>query len=508
MNRLRFTFLTVLTSFAVAASILSSQSNVINVSGYTNNDASTYYQDIESSYKTRDELLTALRELNSSKRRNLIPYSKLGNYFSQTDPGTRSGQITSFYSGVSSSQRMTREHVWPYSRLYLSGYDEKGERIHEGDNEIEQDLQMVRPSLYSENVGRGNSFYVEGMDSDRDGWDPANLGDETYRGDAARIIFYSVAADSNLRLVDSTDDFSSNHTMGKLSNLLEWNLKYAVSARENVRNEAVESLQGHRNPFIDHPEYACRIWGNYNSTTKSICSNYGSTTELDVKVDNESIQSIELQVGDTVNFVSSSLADNNVTYSFAFSDYRGIEHTTDVANVTVNNNTASLRALKASEVVYLKAKMDVNLPNEETESLYKLVKLVIRNQTVVSELRVVKEPNQTEYAIGESFNPSGMKVTAYFTDGSYSDVTEDITYDTSKFKKAGYKYVSIYYTYRGNLSSTSFKVWVYDDSPDPDPSGGGSGCGGNIITSSVLLFSLSSISILLVSISKRRKSKK
>ena len=59
--------------------------------------------------------------------------------------------------------------------------------------------------------------------------------------------------------------------MGKLSDLLKWNKNYAVQDRERIRNEGAQSLQGNRNPFIDHPEYACRIWGNTNSTTRQIC---------------------------------------------------------------------------------------------------------------------------------------------------------------------------------------------------------------------------------------------
>ena len=71
--------------------------------------------------------------------------------------------------------------------------------------------------------------------------------------------------------------------MGKLSDLLEWNLAYLPTTSstastayrvEQNRNEVIYShpdLQGNRNPFIDHPEYACRIWGGTNSTTRQIC---------------------------------------------------------------------------------------------------------------------------------------------------------------------------------------------------------------------------------------------
>ena len=61
--------------------------------------------------------------------------------------------------------------------------------------------------------------------------------------------------------------------MGKLSDLLKWNLEYPVSQSEMNRNDGIflETPQNNRNPFIDHPSYACKIWGNTNESTRSIC---------------------------------------------------------------------------------------------------------------------------------------------------------------------------------------------------------------------------------------------
>ena len=105
------------------------------------------------------------------------------------------------------------------------------------------------------------------------GWDPAmeSFGDETYRGDSARIIFYAAMAVPSFKLVDLENDSTGNKSMGKLSDLLKWNLEYPVLQREKTRNEGAESLQGNRNPFIDHPEYACKIWGDTNASTREIC---------------------------------------------------------------------------------------------------------------------------------------------------------------------------------------------------------------------------------------------
>lgn len=181
--------------------------------------------------------------------------------------GKASEDIMAFYRGtIGKRSDMNKEHVWPKSR---------------GGDCIEGDPHMVRPTLTSDNSSRGNSFYVEGMATEHDGWDPKADGmNETYRGDCARIIFYcAVQEKDHLTLVDKNTDSTSNGTMGKLSDLLKWNLEYAVDAREHRRNAILNGRMAsykhtfnlNRNPFIDHPEYACRIWGGTNSDTRRIC---------------------------------------------------------------------------------------------------------------------------------------------------------------------------------------------------------------------------------------------
>lgn len=56
---------------------------------------------------------------------------------------------------------------------------------------------------------------------------------------------------------------------------LKWHLEHPITERDVVRNEVVFNNQHNRNPFVDHPEYACRIWSETNSETKSICAKYG-----------------------------------------------------------------------------------------------------------------------------------------------------------------------------------------------------------------------------------------
>lgn len=234
-------------------------------------DFGGYYSSISSS-DSGATLLSKLQSLNSKKRKSTVGYNNMGTSssspFKYTDYDTSTvkydsnGQpygtkVISFYSGKSVTS-FNKEHVWPDSR---------------GGNKVEADIHMPRPTVPTENGSRGNSFFVEGKKSSSSGWDPAkeSFGIESYRGDAARIVFYCVVANSALSLNDNESDKTANKTMGKLSDLLKWNLKYTVDDREVRRNEGAEYLQGNRNPFIDHPEYACKIWGSYNSQTKAAC---------------------------------------------------------------------------------------------------------------------------------------------------------------------------------------------------------------------------------------------
>jgi endonuclease I len=43
--------------------------------------------------------------------------------------------------------------------------------------------------------------------------------------------------------------------------LLEWNALDPVDDLEKQRNKEGEKKQGNRNPFIDYPELANKIWG-------------------------------------------------------------------------------------------------------------------------------------------------------------------------------------------------------------------------------------------------------
>ena len=321
---------------------------------YTNGDAATYYNGISDSL-TGDDLLSALRSLNSSKRKSTVGYDGMGTTpsgqfkYTDYDPNTvqydsnhqpYGTKLISFYSGNSATSGMNREHVWPNSH---------------GGNVIENDIHMPRPTLTAENGSRGNSFYVEGKCSGTAGWDPAmeSFGVESYRGDSARIIFYCMLVDSRLSLIEadshSTSNNNKDYMMGRLSHMVKWHLNYAPLQREMNRNEGAEYLQGNRNPFIDHPEYVCRIWGNANSDTQALCANdpyenHGSGTLTISKTTSS------LLVDETTTISATSSDNSNITWSSSNTTVATVSASSSSSNqlVTITALSAGTSTISAT----------------------------------------------------------------------------------------------------------------------------------------------------------------
>ena len=236
-------------------------------------EVKAYYSSIDGS-QSGTALLSSLKSLNLSKRKSVAGYKNMGTSasgkfkYTDYDPSTvvtsSSGvkygtRILSFYSGKSTAT-FNREHVWPDSR---------------GGDKVEDDIFMTRPTITEENSSRGNSAYITGMETEHDGWDPvtafaSNIGVyKSIRGECARIIFYCMTAADGLVLNDVSSVQGNN--MGSLTNLIEWACENPVNDRERRRNDGGQYVQGNRNAFVDHPEYACKIWGTTNDKTRSAC---------------------------------------------------------------------------------------------------------------------------------------------------------------------------------------------------------------------------------------------
>lgn len=226
---------------------------------------------------------TALKTAINTIIRNhhTFTYGEVWDQLKKTDLDPRdTTRVIGLYSGFSmkadseyaGGEGWTREHVWAKSFGDFGTTEGPG-----------TDLHHLRAEDVSTNSARNNrSFdmsdvpYVDdkgmyrGTIASRTSttkwtWEPR----DEVKGDVARMLFYMAVryeghdGEPNLELVDSIVDKGSkkpNH--GKRSTLLRWHQQDPVDDYERYRNSVVFGMQHNRNPFIDHPEFVAKIWGN------------------------------------------------------------------------------------------------------------------------------------------------------------------------------------------------------------------------------------------------------
>lgn len=376
----------VLVSTILSFGLISNKNNYkVNVIA----ESDSYYASIDSAI-TGSDLTFALNKLNTSKLKKRVGYDAMRTLFYQTDydPNDKS-KLLSFYSGTSASySSMNREHTWPASRTVLG----------RGKDPLEDDIHMVRPTLQKENSQRGNSFFAESG-----AWDPASFGNDSYRGDAARIIFYCAIADTNLSIVDKYTDDASNHTMGKLSDLLKWNLAYSVQQREINRNEGAENLQGNRNPFIDHPEYACRIWGNTNASTQAICGSYEKApNKITISPENPTIE-----IGEKISLnVTVDSGSSSVTWSTP-------------NNTIISLDNGNITGLKEGKAL-------VTATSTIDNSVYATTEITVVQPKTIESLKITGIANKLSYYEGDEFDATGLTIKAIYDDGTSSVIDNSL----------------------------------------------------------------------------------
>ena len=252
---------------------------------YTGNYQFDKLDDLSSS-----ELKTQLKNLMTSTHTYTSTYNDCRDLAKYTDCENSDGRILLIYTSYSATRDQyngwNREHVWPQS---LGGGNTSGGGA---------DLHHIRPSDASVNSSRGNKKYGNaGSNATKKyGSNPATgyLGgtyNSTYfepldnvKGDVARICLYVYVRWGSAWGADSiTEVFQS------VDVLLEWCALDPVDTWEMGRNDAVQSIQGNRNVFIDYPELAWMLFGedvpddmttpSMNAGNSSSGGSGGATTE-------------------------------------------------------------------------------------------------------------------------------------------------------------------------------------------------------------------------------------
>lgn len=130
----------------------------------------------------------------------------------------------------------------------------------------------------------GNSNWVKSPDGNAGSFEVWNH----RKGEAARAMFYmairyeGIASEAahdgvipDLELTDNrsliviTSNTAAKAYMGLLTDLLAWNTQDPPDADEVARNDTIQSFQGNRNPFVDHPEWATQAL--FQSSEPAVC---------------------------------------------------------------------------------------------------------------------------------------------------------------------------------------------------------------------------------------------
>ena len=213
-----------------------------------------------------DVLLQSLRDLMTETHTTITTYANCRDYAPKTDCQNGDDSIVLLYTSfvtdmsgyINNSGIWNREHVWPKS---LGGFDEDGAGA---------DLHHIRPDDKSTNSQRGNKKFgnvengkevlaTPGANNTLGGHSSGSYFEplDDVKGDVARICLYVYVryGGSYPKCANITNVFES------VDVLLEWMELDPVDTWEAGRNEVVGAIQGNRNVFIDHPEYAWLLFG-------------------------------------------------------------------------------------------------------------------------------------------------------------------------------------------------------------------------------------------------------
>ena len=263
---------------------------------------------------------TAIHNMLVAKQTSTTSYSGTTDLYKYTDcVNSNYNYISSYYSGTKlngawdSGSTWNREHTWPNSKCLNTN--------HSGDS---ADIMMLRPTSVSENSSRGNKAYG----SSSSYYDPnSEVGSSglNLHGDVARLMLQHL-----MRWGNTNYFYGTSGVMESRAVLLSWMEEDPVDTWEMGRNDAVQSITGVRNVFVDYPELAFKLLGATmpsNYTTPSSGSGSSSSYTVTATSNNNSYGTV-------------SVSGTVITASPKTGYYAsGYTVTSGTATVTQNGNT-------------------------------------------------------------------------------------------------------------------------------------------------------------------------
>ncbi len=331
--------------------------------------------------------------------------------------------INATCGGGGCSGLWNREHVFPNS-LADPDLDASGTS-----GPPYADAHNLRPCDSPTNSSRGNKTFATGSGNSgavTNGWYP---GDE-WKGDVARIIMYMYLRYGDQCKPTFVGVGSSAGTPDDMIDLfLQWNAEDPVSDFERQRNTYHENTgntyaQGNRNPFIDNPRLATRIWGGPEAEdTWGIYTSVDSeapTVPTNVSISNETTFSLDVSwtaSTDNVGVTSYNIyVDGNLNTSVS---------STSVTINGLNSNTTYAIRISAKDLADNESAQSTAVNGttlEDTQAPSVPTNVVISNET------------DTAFTVTWTASTDNTAVTGYdvYLDGNLNgSTTTATTYDVS-----------------------------------------------------------------------------
>ncbi len=377
--------------------------------------AADYYAPLDTS-SNGATFRSKLDQLITETHKKKTSYDGLREVFktSDADPN-KSGNIIWFYSGTSVAFNGTfgstnREHVWPKDGgKAFSATSDAGSDAHHL-RPIEQNLNTTRgsrqfgevPTIASNIVKQAGSTSYENLCYVADN---VFYPGEGYRGATARILMYVETRWGDEFHLNFVLGQGKSKTIGDIETLMKWHYQEPPTAEEMRRNEAVYKIQGNRNPFIDHPEFATKIYcydgKSYNSRLQAVAAKYDTYTTGGADIESISLSpaTTTLSVGQEISLnatIAPANAKRNLTWTSSNSNVATIDSTGKVTAVANGTST-------------------ITCQSTDNPSIKCTAQITVKSVTAIE---VSGTPAKTVYSEGEPFNPAGLKISATYSDNT------------------------------------------------------------------------------------------
>jgi endonuclease I len=321
-------------------------------------------------------------------------------------------------NGSSGSFVWNREHVYPQSL---------GTPAITTSTIPGQDAHSLRPVDKPTNSSRGNKRFADGSGNSGEsngGWYP---GDE-WKGDVARMMMYMYMRYDDICLPTNVGIGDSSLTEDDMIDLfLKWNVEDPVSDFERNRYTYHEnttdnsSAQGNRNPLIDNPYLATRIWGG--DSAEDLWGIYTSSDTEAPSQPTEVIASDETTTTINLNWTAST---DNVEVT-GYNIY--VDDTRIAQTANINYQITGLMP-NTSYAIQVEARDLINNMSEKSVAVNATTTLDTTAPTVPTNITATNISGSA-FKVNWDAATDDTGVTQYrvFVDGTFKAATTDLTYN-------------------------------------------------------------------------------